>query len=407
MKLESVLIVDDDPILCVVTSAIFKSAGAEKVIVAEDGLKGLNIIDDAATAFDFILCDLGMPCMDGIEFLRNLGKRKFNGRIAILSGEHKRIVETAHELAISHNLNVVGTFNKPLNIKELKSVIETSCDQEPDAPPQTDFEFSYDEIKSALEHGEIVAHYQPKIDVASKAIVGAEALARWHHPKHGLVMPASFIPVIEGSGLIDQLTYVIFECAIKDAARWRKSEIFLNTSVNIAAASLNNLSLPNELRNRVDNVGLLPEDFTLEITETGVLQKTPESMEVIARLRIQGFGISIDDFGTGNSNIEQLVEYPFSELKIDQSFIQQATTDEFARTCVEMSIKLARKLNLQLVAEGVEDSNCWDFVAKSGIDIVQGFYIAKPMSSDVFSNWYLDHQRSRANHSLVGKKRLH
>ena len=396
-QLKSVLIVDDDPILCVVTSSIFKNAGAERVIVCENGLKALETIDNTQTEFDFILCDLNMPCLDGIEFLRHLSDRKFGERIAILSGEDKTIVDTAHQLAISHGLDIVGSFNKPLNIQQFKDTITSSSHPSPDRSPQVSCEYSFEDMKSALGKGEIVAFYQPKIDVLTKEIIGSEALARWHHPEQGLLSPVNFIPAAERYGLIDQLTHVIFECVLKDVSRWAQSGVHINTSINLAVSSLNNLSLPNKLRDMVKSYGLSPKDFTLEITETGIMEKITSSSEVMARLRILGFGISIDDFGTGHSNLEHLRDYPFTEIKIDQSFIKQATTDNFARICVETGISLARQLGLKLVAEGVEDLASWNYVEDAGIDIVQGYYIARPMSGAAFLEWLNARQLARAS----------
>jgi len=386
-KLKNVLIVDDDPILCVVTSAIFKSAGAENITLAENGLKGLEHFDNAQTEIDFILCDLNMPRLDGIEFLRHLSERKYSGRIAILSGEDKSLVDIAHQLAVSHKLNIINSFSKPLNIDSLKQAISSPKFSAPKLVHSGIKEYSAEEVKTALDNDEITAFYQPKIDVMTNEVIGSEALARWYHPREGLVQPISFISVAEKNGLIERLTHAVFNNVINDVKRWKEAGVSLNTSMNIAAVSLGNLELPNELHAKVINNGLLPQDFTLEITETGILEKTKCSTEVIARLRMLGFGISIDDFGTGHSNLEQLRDYPFSEIKIDQSFIKQAKTDKFARICVETGINLARQLNLKLVAEGVEDSESWDYVAKAGIGIVQGYYIAKPMPGHVFLDW--------------------
>jgi len=396
-QLKTVLIVDDDPILCVVTSSIFKTAGAERVVVSENGLKALEAIETAQSEFDFILCDLNMPCLDGIEFLRHLGDRKFAGRIAILSGEDKSVVDMAHKLAISHGLDIAGSFNKPLNIQKFKDTIISSSRPIPNRSPQLYREYSFENLKSALDNREIVAFYQPKKDVLTKEIIGVEALARWHHPEQGLLSPVNFIPAAERHGLIDQLTRVIFECVLKDVSRWAQSGVQINTSINFAASSLNNLSLPDELRDMVKSYDLSPKDFMLEITENGVMEKATNSLEVMARLRILGFGISIDDFGTGHSNLEHLRDYPFTEIKIDQSFIKQATTDNFARICVETGISLARQLGLKLVAEGVEDLAAWNYVEDAGIDIVQGYYVARPMAGTAFLDWLNARQLARAS----------
>ena len=162
-------------------------------------------------------------------------------------------------------------------------------------------------------------------------------------------------------------------------AEWRQQNFTPKVSVNLSAETLNLIDFPDEMAARMAAAQLECASMVFEMTESQLLVRSSMSSEILARLRIMGFGVSIDDFGTGYSNIEQLREFPFSELKIDQSFIREASHDKFARASVEASTKLGKHLDLNLVAEGVETEEEWDFVAKSGIDQVQGYYIAKPM----------------------------
>ncbi|MGI9464491.1 MAG: EAL domain-containing protein, partial [Aestuariivirgaceae bacterium] len=170
--------------------------------------------------------------------------------------------------------------------------------------------------------------------------------------------------------------------------RWQGQGLSINIAINIAAELLSDLDFPDRLSAKIDAAGLRPSDFIFEVTDSSVLKGSSDPLEVLARLRIKGFGLSIDDFGTGHSNIDQLKKFPFSELKIDRSFVQGARNDNLSRAIVDAAVMLGRELNMQLVAEGVETPDDWNFVARHGVDEVQGFYVAKPMPADDFQKWY-------------------
>lgn len=243
------------------------------------------------------------------------------------------------------------------------------------------------QLAAGLTVGEVVAYYQPKIDIASGVVTGVEALARWLHPEFGLIGPDRFVPIAEKYDLIDDLTEAMFANHLEDARMWRDQGLNIKTSVNLSAQLLADLRFPDEAAARMQAAGLECSRLVFEITESQLLHRRAEIIEVLARLRILGFEISIDDFGTGHSNIDSLRDFPFCELKIDKSFVRAAVDDAFARTCVEASTALARKLNMRVVAEGVETAEQWDYIASLGIDQVQGYYIAAPMSADGFVDW--------------------
>ena len=365
----------------------FQKRGAEYVMTAVNGHHGLQVVDQRNNDIDFILCDLNMPEMDGIQFLRHLRDRNFRGQIAILSGEKAAVIKTAESLAQAHKLNVVGALGKPIKINELEELVgrlQTPETQTASAAPV--LATVYD-LRNALISGEIQPYFQPKIDVRTHEITGAEALARWIHPALGTIGPNFFIPMAEQNGLMDELTSRMISSSIENMMLWRNRGFRPKISINLNADTLNRIGFPDEIAAKVSSSELDCASFVFEITERELVQKGATSSEVLARLRIMGFGISIDDFGTGYSNMEQLREFPFSELKIDQSFIREAGHDQFARASVEASVTLGRQLDLRLVAEGVETEEEWNFVASCGIDEVQGYFIAKPMPAEQLAEW--------------------
>lgn len=385
--LDNVLVVDDDPILCALAESRFRKRGARNVLSASDGVQALGVLDAAPVEPGFLLCDLNMPNMDGIEFMRHLERRKFGGAIAILSGEHASVIALVESLAQTHKLNVVGKLQKPLKADQLDELITLAQRQSAAPQPATSNIISVGELRNAISGGQIVAYHQPKLALRTGKFAGTEALARWHHPEWGTILPGRFIALAEQSGLIEQLTDAMLKLAIADVESWKASHIQTCCSINLSADVLGNIDLPNEIASRVDAAGLERSQIILEITEGSILKKDAITMEVLARLRLKGFDLSIDDFGTGHSNIETLRDFPFSELKIDRSFIAAMETDAFAKESVRASVELGKRLGLRLVAEGVETQSVCDQVKQLGIDQVQGYFFGKPMPAEILPRW--------------------
>ena len=391
---KNVLIIDDDPILRAISQSYFAALNVAEVYVAGNGRQALTVISDHSGNIDFILCDLNMPELDGVELLRHLRDCSFSGSIGIVSGEDLSVIDTASTLAQTYKLNIAGTVQKPLNKQAFDDLVASAQQRLEVKTSKQHFEVNYDALKQAIGNDEIVPFYQPKIAVQTGDICGVEALARWIHPDHGLIPPDRFIACAEQSDLIGPLTSAMIEQTIQDVAAWKARDIMVHASINVTPEVLESRSIPDKLEKQVLDAGLQPERFTIEITERSVLQKSALAMEVVARLRLKGFDISIDDFGTGAANIDQLRNFPYSELKIDRSFVEGATVDRFARACLKASATFARELDMRLVAEGVSCEAEWNLVAAEAVDEVQGFMIAKPMPREEFEKWYLDNNGS-------------
>ena len=387
LAIDHVLLVDDDPILCAIVERHFKKRGTSQIVVANDGLQALQVLDNGAQPPDFILCDLNMPNMDGLEFLRHLESRRFGGAIGILSGEDESVVALAESLAQAHKLNVVGKLNKPLNAHKLDTLIAKAREELSAPSQQTNALISDEDLYQGIIKRQIIAFHQPKVHAQTGQFVGTEALARWAHPEWGIVPPSLFISLAEETGLIERLTFAVFDHAISDLQKWKLGGINACCSINLSPSILTNINLPDEIAGRVDVAGLAREQIVLEITEGSLLQKDRAPMEVMARLRVKGFDLSVDDFGTGHSNIETLRNFPFTELKIDRSFISKMLDDAFAAESVRTSVELSKQLNLRMVAEGVETRRVCDAVKRMGIHHIQGFLFGKPMPGDELPRW--------------------
>ena len=354
-----VLAVDDDSFLLDLVEVALQKIGFEQIEKAQDGHIALSQIDNPNNNINFILCDLNMPKMDGVEFLRHLASRKFQGNIVLLSGEDKKIIEVTGNLAKEHHLNILGSLEKPFDYEELVKLIniKKTLNDTPQFSKKAPIELTKDDLKKALENEEIILFYQPKINIKTKKLVGFESLARWDHPTHGILGPDLFIDLAEKNKLINKLTHRIITLAVKQRALWDNLDSNIRISINLSVEDLNQLDLPEFIETQVSSNGLDPTQFMLEITESRLIEHLSTVLEVITRLSLKRFSLSIDDFGTGYSSMEQLQRIPFSELKIDRAFVYQADQKPSAKAILESSVLLAKKLKIETIAEGVETQN--------------------------------------------------
>ena len=389
-QIGKVLLVDDDPTQLVVLSGYFMGLGCDQIFEAPSAKKALEIVRENKDEISLIVSDLMMPDMDGIEMLRALKQDGFNGSIALISSLDQRLIDSARKLGNLHQLKIIGTCRKPLTKQSLDEVFHGV-----DFSGTTNSKFEntssdLSQVVAGLEKNQFLPHYQPKVDVLSGRIVGVEALARWEHPTNGLISPARFLPTIEGNGLTTKLTFHMFRRAFADMAKWRESGIEIKVALNVTATEVADLAFPSKVQDLLREFAIEPNKIVIEITENEVLEFNATSMEVLTRLRLMGVDIAIDDFGTGYSNLKTLKEFPYTELKIDQAFIRGMTKDSFSQETVRVAATLGRQLNMRLLAEGVETADEWEFVKSRGIDEVQGFYIAKPMSADTLASFYIE-----------------
>ena len=386
-NLVNILLVDDDYIMHRVITTILNDLGILRVHSAMSGQQALEILEQPQNTIDIIICDLNMPEMDGIEFTRYLSGQNYSGSLVLLSGEDIRILKTVERLAIEHELQVIGILEKPATQAQMSQLLKVYDQANNELTILPAEEFSLDELSHAISAGELDIYFQPKIDVKSQQIVGVEALVRWRHPTKGIISPYDFIPMAEEHNLISDLTQVVCRKALQYAATWQAQGIELDLALNISVDALNDVDWPDVIANQVENSGLQLTAITFEVTESRLMENLVVALDVLGRLSLKRFNLSIDDFGTGYSSMEQLQRIPFTELKIDRAFVRGASQDASARAILESSVSLAKKLDMKIVAEGVETEADWNLVAELGCDQVQGYYIARPMPADQLCKW--------------------
>lgn len=243
------------------------------------------------------------------------------------------------------------------------------------------------ELRRAIDGGELVLHYQPKIDCRQRRVTGVEALVRWQHPEHGLMAPDLFIPLAEQSGLIKQLTHHVLAAAIRQSGTWRAMGLALPMSVNVSMRDLHDPRLPEVIGDLLASEGVPRGDLELEITETALMADADAALEVLRQLRTLGLQIAVDDFRTGYSSLTYLKQLPVDSLKIDKSFVCQLATDPSDLAIVRSIVELGHNLGLRVVAEGVEDATSWERLVEHGCDSAQGNYLSRPVPPHQFETW--------------------
>jgi len=381
------LVVDDKSFVRTMMGRLLKSIGIQSISYSSNGKDAVAALRAAHPPIDLMFCDLMMPDMDGIEVVRHVAELDHKPMFIFISGANAALLSTATDMATARGLRVLGAIEKPVSIDAVRNLLANIGGKKSAHAASKELPISAGDIRAALDREQILLHYQPKVDLKTRAVVGYEALVRWQHPQHGLIPPGQFVALAEESGAISALTDRVLTLALRQCSSWSRNAYTTKLSVNISAHLLVDLDMPDRIAKEADEHGVKPEQIILEITESGVLGDTANTLDILARLHLKGFLLSIDDFGTGYSSMEQLRRVPFSELKIDRAFVNGAAQNSKARAILESSAVLARRLGLSIVAEGAETQDDWNLLKDAGIDIVQGFFVAKAMPHELVVDW--------------------
>jgi EAL domain-containing protein (putative c-di-GMP-specific phosphodiesterase class I) len=381
----SVLVIDDEPAIGEAIAMVARKLGMSCTVMTS----GLQLADEVDPAITAIIIDLMMPGMDGIELVRQLAASRCRATIVLMSGHDRGVLRSVQEMANTLGLRTGEPLQKPFRLADIEAVLNAV------AEPQLDRRrvvgrarqaLPEDELRAAISERAVVVHYQPQVSLATRRVEGVEALARLRIPRLGLVYPDQFIEETEQLGLMDALTDIMLESSLAEVGTLEGlAEATL--SINFPASSLVDLALPDRIAQRAAQAGIPLSRLVVEITESGLIQEFGKALDVLARLRLRGAGVSIDDFGTGYSSMAQLRRVPCTELKIDRMFVKDMLIDDSAKAVVEESIELAHRLKLRVVAEGVETQQQARALADAGCDLAQGYYYARPIPARDLAVW--------------------
>jgi len=381
------LVIDDDDLVRRTLARILVSLQVD-VTQAEDGFAAIDQIETSPTPFDVIFCDLQMPGRDGIQTLRDLADRNVTSGLILLSGHTTDIVASAENTARHHDLNVLGHLYKPFDRAKINVLLEAaSRSRHMRRTTSTREPLTAADIRQGLAANEFELAFQPKVNPLTGGVDGVEALVRWAHGRYGPIPPVDFISLAEDTALIDPLTDIVMQRAIAGYHYLRDARLDIPIAVNLSTRSMTHLDLADRLRTSVMDGKASPAGFIFEVTESRLADSMTAFLETATRLRLMGFKLSIDDFGTGFSTMEQVSRLPVSELKIDRAFVAGAPDNPRTRHILEASLQLGHSLNLKCVCEGVETQDEWALVHRLGADAVQGYFVAKPMGLAMLKSW--------------------
>ncbi len=384
----SVLVVDDDVVVLQHMKGLLATLGVQQVLTAMNGLEAVKLVSSHGSELEVLICDLNMPEMDGVELIRNFGKTGFKGGLVLMSGADENVLSTVSRLAGLQGLRVLGQAHKPVMPEQIAKLLAHPVAGSANIRKMASVQqVSREEIIAGMASNEFSVWFQPKVEAVSLKPAGFEALARWQRPGGQFVPTDTFITMAEQNGIIGELSKLLVIVALKEGSKLFAAGFPFKIAINLSGRWLDDLNLPEFIHENTIRAGLRAEDVILEVTETGVMEDLTTALDVLTRLRLKGFGLSIDDFGIGYSSFEQLGRIPFTELKLDRSFVNKGTSDPAARAILEGSMDMARKLKLSSVAEGVETQAELELIRSLGCERVQGYLIAKPMHRDDLLAW--------------------
>lgn len=370
-----VLAIDDESAFLDIIRKVAQSSGFAVTVTTDPAVFRASLRMQPPSV---VFLDLQMPGCDGVELLHSLAEAKSRATVVLMSGFDARVLGMAHGIGRDLGLEMGPSMEKPIRPAGLRQLFTRLRTQvfEPDAAS----------LQAALDQGQLELVYQPLLTLATRTTIGFEALVRWRHPEYGTIMPNQFIGLAEREGLIQPLTERVLDTAVAQMAAWHTMGLDHFVSVNISAANIV-ADLPDALVEVCRHHGVPARQLRLELTETAAMGNHALMLEVFTRVRLKGFQLAIDDFGTGYSSLVQLHRLPFTDLKIDQSFVRSMETSEEANIIVGAIINLGRSLRLELIAEGVETEDLLQRLIAMGCQTGQGFLFSRPLPAAEVPDW--------------------
>ena len=378
------LIIDDDPSIQLMGKMLLRQHGYEVVTASSFGelVPRPDILN-----VKLILLDFGLGEFTGLDILDYLSDLRLKVSILLISSRSQKSAETVIKVGKTKGFHMLGFLPKVRLLTGLSSFI-APLKRTPKAPTS-------DELAKAIRENQLFLSFQPQVDLQNGNIIGAEALVRWQDPERGVLYPDSFIHLAEQSGLILPLTWYIIKLALQQQAHWMMLGWNLTVSINVPAAFVQAEGVLEAFDRATQQHPAALSTITLELTETVGVKCLGFARYVLEALRQRGCQLALDDFGTGYSSLTQLYRLPFSELKIDRSFVSLIDQDKEALAITESIIELGNRLGLTVVAEGIETAAQCTLLVEAGCRVGQGYFIARPLTADTFTTWLAEYSRAR------------
>jgi EAL domain-containing protein (putative c-di-GMP-specific phosphodiesterase class I) len=393
----SLVIVDDDFFVTKLLSIQLKKLGYEHVKIFNDPCLAIEYLESAHQTVQLVFCDLKMPNLDGIEFIRRLGSIQFLGQLVILSAQDPRLLRSAQIIAEGFQLKVRGVLNKPVHPDNIRALMTGEPIAQSSAKDTNQAVYSPEEMIVAINRSELINFYQPKINLLNGELDSVESLIRWQHPVNGIVLPNLFLNVLQQAGLSNRLLEVVLtgtHGVLMQLSQWRAAGYSFKLAVNFSDENLMDDELPQKLSSWIRAAHLRPDDLMVEVSENRLRQHRAQALAIISRLSLKGFLISIDDFGAGETTMADLRDLPINELKFDRAFVAGSSRDKATRLALRSCLSMAHELGVTTVAEGIETFEDWVCLRDMGCNLMQGYFAARPMPASALEGW---------QHSWIGR----
>lgn len=379
--IQNALVVDSNELQHLPMAKVLRQSGVSEVISALDGARAVAALRDRS--WDLIVLDLDITDLTGLQVIDLLAERCRNVRLVIVSSQPSRILNAASAYARHRGLAVAAALRKPLKAEQVRNIVAAAVESPTsahDAAPvkRSAQRFSREELRGALLEQQIQAYFQPQHCAITGVLRGAEILARWHRADGSVLAPAEFLPAMEREGLLESLTSYMLSCAF-DCIAAEDSESSLLMAVNVPACIATGVHWAQSVADHAYHAGVDPSRVVIEITEDGGERCNPALAGAVTQLRLRGFNCAIDDFGSGDSSLDRLLQVPFNELKINRSMLVEARDHAHARCLLASTIAMARQMVATVVVEGVETYRDLDMVRSLGCHTTQGYLHARAM----------------------------
>ncbi|TFW22545.1 EAL domain-containing response regulator [Duganella callida] len=399
-----VLVVEDSEVQRGYLVGLLRQLKFGEILEAADGNQALRVLDGRQNCPVYlVLTDLEMPGMDGIELTCQLRDRHLTENLIVVSARDPRLLEIIESMACDDaGMGLLGTLVKPVQLESLTQLLHKAGagrggDCEPAVAPPLP-QVALEVLEQALARAEFLPYFQPKVAMHNGHLKGVEALARWRQPQRGLLPPSHFIPALEGTSLMAEFTLEMVRQVLRHLHDWKQAGLPpLTVAVNLSADNLADRGFIDRLTSLVAASGAPPKALVWEVTETSVMRQLSQALTNMGRLRLMGYGLAMDDFGIGYSSMQQFARCPFTELKIDRSFVNGAAQWPNRHMVLKSALELGQSLGVATVAEGVETVEDWKLLRDLGCDMAQGYLLAQPMPAQELVGWIRqDRRRLRA-----------
>ncbi|MBL4789962.1 MAG: EAL domain-containing response regulator [Kordiimonadaceae bacterium] len=382
---ERILVVDDSITSCQILNHLLRGAGYE-VVCAYNGVEALAELSSGS--FSMVITDIDMPIMGGFELIRKIAELPNKKPIVmVMSAKGPEMIDTAQGLARAYELDFIGSLQKPINRHDLMLMLgHTVAPHLVDKPLPPELTNDVHEALSMMENA-LTPVFQPTVNCEDGSVHGVECLSRWKTSFGGLVGPDVFRPIALQHGFTPFVTKKILGLALEEWAACREKGVELHFNVNVAPRDVCSLSFVDIVREALEFYEMPPGFLTLELTEADMIDHPAIALEVLGRIRLMGVKLALDDFGAGIDPLLRLKSMPFTEMKTDRPFLQDAAGCNKSSVILDNTIDLAQRLGMEVTCEGVENEEQWHVAKRLGANRAQGYYIARPMGVNELAGW--------------------